>query len=232
MRANSRGPAQQPNPYYADDDEDMDDDDHGSSTDPYDSEMTNEIDAEELAQRHGGHLAGRRDTDEDGDIDIDVYEDELDDLDEVDTDGDSQDGQHWHGTNTHLAQQDDDAHHGQGYAPGTTLPEDEPWPGIEDHMSDGENVDPLSSDEEEGDVEIGNVLVGGGHDGASDASSQPSEYPSTQRAWHVTDEGAGPSEAAAGQEPRRSGEGEVDSGIGFHIHEDLDTDVDLETQWA
>lgn len=51
------------------------------------------------------------------------------------------------------------------------LPEDEPWPGIEDreaHMSDGENVDP---------------------DRRSDASSQPSEYPSTQRVWPA-DEGA------------------------------------------
>jgi hypothetical protein len=47
------------------------------------------------------------------------------------------------------------------------LPEDEPWPGIEDQdrMSDGENVDPRQD----------------GH--RSDASSQPSEYPSTQRQW-------------------------------------------------
>lgn len=47
------------------------------------------------------------------------------------------------------------------------LPEDEPWPGIEDQegSSNGENVDP---DDPQGD---------------SEGSSQPSEYPSTQRAW-------------------------------------------------
>lgn len=52
------------------------------------------------------------------------------------------------------------------------LPEDEPWPGIEDQdrLSDGENIDPRKSDHR------------------SDASSQPSEYPSTQRAW--PDDGA------------------------------------------
>lgn len=62
------------------------------------------------------------------------------------------------------------------------LPEDEPWPGIEDqeqHPSDGENIDP--------DVP---------QDRASNASSQPSEYPSTQQAWPD------------------------DTAMGFHIHED------------
>lgn len=62
------------------------------------------------------------------------------------------------------------------------LPEDEPWPGIEDqeqHPSDGENRDP--------DVP---------QDRASNASSQPSEYPSTQQAWPD------------------------DTAMGFHIHED------------
>jgi hypothetical protein len=56
------------------------------------------------------------------------------------------------------------------------LPEDEPWPGIEDreHMSDGENIDPR---------EVA--------DGNSNASSQPSEYPSTQRAWPHEDDMAG-----------------------------------------
>lgn len=59
------------------------------------------------------------------------------------------------------------------------LPEDEAWPGIEDaeRMSDGENIDPHHADRR------------------SDVSSQPSEYPSTQRAWPI-DDGA------------------------FHIHED------------
>lgn len=50
------------------------------------------------------------------------------------------------------------------------LPEDEPWPGIEDQEaqpSDGENIDPR-------DIDV---------DRRSEASSQPSGYPSTQSAW-------------------------------------------------
>ena len=52
------------------------------------------------------------------------------------------------------------------------LPEDEPWPGIEDqeNLSDGENIAPRYSD------------------GQSDSSSQPSEYPSTQRVWPADDD--------------------------------------------
>jgi hypothetical protein len=53
------------------------------------------------------------------------------------------------------------------------LPEDDPWPGIEDQerpQSDGENIDP-----------------DGAQDMASEGSSQPSEYPSTQRAWPEDD---------------------------------------------
>lgn len=67
-------------------------------------------------------------------------------------------------------------------------PEDEPWPGIEDHdrMSDGENIDPLFSPADD--------------DATSVASSQPSEYPSTQRGWELPG---------------------TDVGVGFHIHEDV-----------
>jgi hypothetical protein len=52
-------------------------------------------------------------------------------------------------------------------SPHAVLPEDEPWPGIEDqeHLSDGENIAPQFPDHH------------------SDASSQPSEYPSTQKPW-------------------------------------------------
>lgn len=68
-------------------------------------------------------------------------------------------------------------------------PEDEPWPGIEDQdrVSDGENIDPLFSPTADDDA-------------TSVASSQPSEYPSTQRGWELP----GPNE-----------------GAGFHIHEDV-----------
>jgi hypothetical protein len=62
------------------------------------------------------------------------------------------------------------------------FPEDEPWPGIEDRqqLSDGENINPKEADR------------------CSDASSQPSEYPSTQSAWPKHDDSE------------------------FHIHEDDD----------
>lgn len=60
------------------------------------------------------------------------------------------------------------------------LPEDEPWPGIEDRardrLSDGENIDPIQQPDD------------GQH---SEASSQPSEYPSTNHAWPEGDDGAG-----------------------------------------
>lgn len=65
------------------------------------------------------------------------------------------------------------------------LPEDEPWPGIEDQerMSDGENNDPQKHAEQH-------------DDRRSEASSQPSEYPSTNSVWPA------------------------DGVPGFHIHED------------
>lgn len=94
-------------------------------------------------------------------------------------------------------------------------PEDEPWPGFEDNnrqdedennMSDGENVDPRDNDDEEDDGEM---------DNRSDVSSQPSEYPSTQRAW------GGPAE---GREMTHGLEGEdgrvVVGEVGLYIHED------------
>ncbi|KAK5992366.1 hypothetical protein PT974_05770 [Cladobotryum mycophilum] len=71
------------------------------------------------------------------------------------------------------------------------LPEDEPWPGIEGGRSDGENIDPQHVDPE------------------SDASSQPSEYPSTQSAW--------------------PGDGNGTS-AGFQIHEDDEDDNDDDEQ--
>ncbi|KAL9943231.1 hypothetical protein ACHAO5_007147 [Verticillium nonalfalfae] len=70
-------------------------------------------------------------------------------------------------------------------------PEDEPWPGIEDQdrISDVENIDPLFSQTAD--------------DATSVASSQPSEYPSTQRGWGA--QGA-----------------DDDDDMGFRIHEDDD----------
>ncbi|KAF7550967.1 hypothetical protein G7046_g7852 [Stylonectria norvegica] len=68
---------------------------------------------------------------------------------------------------------------------GWHLPEDEPWPGIEDqgHLSDGENIDPHEMDRH------------------SDVSSQPSEYPSTQRAW--PDDAAAAFQIHEDDEPRQ-----------------------------
>jgi hypothetical protein len=123
----------------------------------------------------------------------------------------------------------------------TTAPEDEPWPGIEDMSSDdGENVDPdmersSSQEGEEGEGEGGMMHVGDvsmGRRGETTeeeeeeeeergprhrrGSSCPSEYPSTQSAWHVT---PGPDIG--------EGQGRGDSGIGFRIHEDLEDAGDL-----
>lgn len=90
-------------------------------------------------------------------FEIEIYESESD---ESFDDGDSDEVGVTHG-------QAGAMHHDSQEWP---LPEDEPWPGIEDqeHMSDGENIDPNKEEEE---------------DRRSDASSQPSEYPSTQRPW-------------------------------------------------
>jgi hypothetical protein len=98
------------------------------------------------------------------DYPMDVYENSSDGLydDDEEYEEDESDDSvlrvtHTHGDNEH------DSQHAQ-------LPEDEPWPGIEDpdRISDGENVDPRRADQR------------------SDTSSQPSEYPSTQAQWPPT----------------------------------------------
>lgn len=82
---------------------------------------------------------------------------------------------------------------------GQQLPEDEVWPGIEDqdHLSDGENIDPREIDQR------------------SDVSSQPSEYPSTQRAWPAEN-------AATAAAANTSSTGTTATATGFQIHEDDD----------
>lgn len=209
QRAGSRGPMLPPNVYYPDDDEHMDED-RGSSTDPYDSEMTNDADVERAPGFRGG----------DYDEDIDVYEDEPDELDDVDTDGGEGTGagndQSLYPGGIRQSGYLPEQEHGYGQAPVPTgtLPEDEPWPGIED-MSDGENVDPSSAETHDAEVDIDGAPS---LDVASDVSSQPSEYPSTQRAWHAADNNCPDN---------------PDSGVGFRIHEDGDVDVTgVETQWA
>ncbi|KAK3942220.1 midasin [Diplogelasinospora grovesii] len=211
-RAGSRGPAAliPSNGYDPDMDEDMDD--GGSSTDPDNSQMTNDAD---------GSFGLATDPDE-GDFDITVYEDEEEDdeLDGVDTDG---------GGQAHQATDSESFRR----------PEDIPWLGIEDQMSDGENIDPSSQQ---------SLEIHADDDGRSDVSSQPSEYPSTQRAqmaqeaqrnWRApsvnmmdADFGSG----AQGQGGRGSR-----NDMGFHIHEDGDDEntsngslgLDgLDTQWG
>ena len=173
------------NVYEDEDDMDFEDEDHGSSTDPYnDSEM---LEDEADFKGHGP-------ADSDVDVDIDVYEDEADELDDLDSVSAGASSQHRQVYIAHQSSQD--AQHAQ-------LPEDEPWPGIEDNMSDGENMDPSL------DIEIEDIEDGSG----SDVSSQPSEYPSTQRAWNHPDEGEA---------------GGSSGGAGFKIHED---DGDVVTQW-
>ena len=138
------------------------------------------MDIEYLRDVHG--------EDDEGNFDIQIYESESDDLGAFDDDGDSAESiQDTEGL-THAQPRRPES---QLLHPTARLPEDEPWPGIEDRQfngSDGENVDPRQEIEPLDDV-------------ASDVSSQPSEYPSTQRAWPA---------------------GGVDDG-GFLIHEDGDT---------
>ena len=275
-RAGSRGPMAMPRGgYNPDDDENMDDgdddyddDERGSSTDS-DSAI------------HGRRSFGAGD---DADIDIDVFEDDEDELDGVTTDGEQQ--------------------------PQRSLrPQDVVWQGIEDHGSDGENVDPdetqpqsvsqsqsqeieihqddpslfdeddsVQDDSHAFDVEIldrpemdeDNQAHGQGQRAsglyddteavASDISSQPSEYPSTQRAWHIVSNQAlpgptGPVERSP-EGPRGNGSGsgsgrargvsvtmtDDEDGMEFQIHEDEPTNqpdggsheasLSLGSQWA
>ncbi|KAI9167747.1 hypothetical protein HJFPF1_03881 [Paramyrothecium foliicola] len=104
------------------------------------------------------------DEDDQDDYDMQIYENDSGDL---YVDGDEYEDENENDSEgsvtrvTHnQSQHDRDSQHAQ-------LPEDEPWPGIEDfdRVSDGENIDPRSAD------------------GRSDTSSQPSEYPSTQPPW-------------------------------------------------
>lgn len=150
QRGGSRGPPQamlRTNGYEPDDDEDeemtddfQDDDTQGSSSDPCDSEMTHDDSpAKQVRVSQGSFGFG---TDGEGndmdDVDIDVYEDdEEDELDGVDTDHTPGRQNHYH--SSHAAWGD------QAAAAHVTRPEDIPRAGIEDQMSDGENVDPSSS---------------------------------------------------------------------------------------
>jgi len=177
QRHGSRGPM----PATGYDDEEMD---CGSGTDPYDDR---------------GKGGDANEEDDDDDFDIEVYEDEADEMDD-DTEDTDAEGRHESQPWRVIDQQQ------QQMAQAAQLPEDEPWPGIEDHMSDGENLDPRSVED--------------GHEGLSQRSSQPSEYPSTQRAWHIS------SDADGAQQ-------EGDGGAEFRIHEDQDVGAGgPATQWA
>ncbi|KAF4827191.1 hypothetical protein CGCTS75_v008443 [Colletotrichum tropicale] len=123
---------------------------------------------------------------EDSNTEDDVQDDENLDPDYGSTNPYDEDGSDYSVEVTHMVTvRDGDSSHPR-------QPEDEPWPGIEDqdHMSDGENIDPLFS-----------PAVGANDDAQSDVSSQPSEYPSTQRGWQVPG---------------------AEDGVGFRIHEDND----------
>ncbi|KAJ4267759.1 hypothetical protein NW762_003874 [Fusarium torreyae] len=94
------------------------------------------------------------DFDDDSDFNIEIYESGSEDMDDNESVNDMEIITH----NQVLADQ---------ASQDWQLPEDEPWPGIEDQdeASDGENIDPHQTDP------------------GSNVSSQPSEYPSTQNAW-------------------------------------------------
>ncbi|KAK0619272.1 hypothetical protein B0T14DRAFT_430819 [Immersiella caudata] len=216
--------AVRPSDGYDPDDEEMEDDfgdDQGSSTDPYDSEMTNDVNnsAKKLS-RHSGSFGLGHGSD-DGGLDIDIYdENDEDELDGVDTDG-GYDPAAWNGFGQ-----------GQGQGPPQDSqegprPEDEPWPGIEDAMSDGENVDPSQSQSqsqsqimihEDEDVDILDR-----DDDGSEASQAPSEYSSKQNAWNQ------PVPVPLSSSRGHGHDRESQASQGFHIHEDRSGP---ETQWA
>ncbi|KEY71998.1 hypothetical protein S7711_00019 [Stachybotrys chartarum IBT 7711] len=104
------------------------------------------------------------------DVDMGMYQSPLEDpYDDEEEDDDEDDDDNSLGSLEVVTHAQADAARESQHA---QLPEDEPWPGIEDqdNLSDGENIDPQYSDHK------------------SDSSSQPSEYPSTQRAWPADDE--------------------------------------------
>ncbi|GAB1315198.1 hypothetical protein MFIFM68171_05408 [Madurella fahalii] len=247
-----------------DDDEEMNDGDYedegrGSSTDPYDSEMTGDDigkynGAGGKRQKHNGSFGFGTDGDE-ADLDIDVYEDEdeedeegeaeeeEDELDGVDTDADGPGGGGgtvWSG----LGQQQQQLLHAQmqmqiqmQVPPQPTRPEDIPWAGIEDHMSDGENMDPQTqsaSSQEIDDIEIhededasqqhhqqSSQRDAEDADEASSSSQAPSEYSSKPGPWQVIPLPTTEDEVAyAGKgqkQPVTMGDVEP---MGFRIHED------------
>ncbi|KAM5352535.1 hypothetical protein ACJ41O_005257 [Fusarium nematophilum] len=112
--------------------------------------------------------------DDDSDFDIQIYDSNSDGMYDEDEDDDESVG----GMEVLFQDQPSADQTSQSWQ----MPQDQPRPGIEDqdNVSDGENIDPHQDDH------------------CSDASSQPSEYPSTQQAWPT---------------------GDTD---GFHIHEDDD----------
>jgi hypothetical protein len=212
-----------PSDGYDPDDEEMEDDfgdDQGSSTDPYDSEMTNDInDSAKKRSRHNDSFGLGLGSD-DGDLDIDIYdENDEDELDGVDTDG-GYDPAAWNGF-------------GQGQGPlqdsqEGRRPEDEPWPGIEDAMSDGENVDPSQSQSQPQSQDImihedEDVDIVDRDDEGSEASQAPSEYSSKPNAWNQ----AVPVPLGSGRSNGHDRESHASQG--FQIHED---GSGLETQWA
>jgi hypothetical protein len=255
-RAGSRGPILRPIDGDVDDDMDMDaDDDRGSSTDPYDSEATN--DADNLRKSGGGDMLGGA---WDANRSIRVFEDL--DADEMGSNGDD-DSPDWNSQSQSEA-------HGQGQ-PGVGLrPEDVPRLGIEDPMyptSDDESWAPQSQEieihedrdeheshaqhgagasaratgggptgdtteeEGDGDVEIVDRIDDDGADARSDVSSIPSEYPATHRAWHITANTPKGERRAVGD--GRASQGPLGGSMGFRIHEDNDETLDTDggAQW-
>lgn len=175
LRVHSRSNNRSVQVFGDEDDEEMnfDDDDRGSSTDATDD-----------------------------DPDIDVYEDERDMLDDLESESDH------HPPPAQRRPLQDQLPPSSSPPQG---PEDEVWPGIEDNdMSDGENVNPLDLDDED--------------DTRSDISSVPSEYPSTQRAWRMPTVGEG-------REMTHGLEGEELGGVGFRNHVDEGEEPEVQNQW-
>ncbi|KAK1825830.1 midasin [Podospora conica] len=190
---------------------------------------------------------GKPTDDDDGDdedLEIDVYEDEMDDTDT--------DISVTAITNNNTTAWD------QPHQQHPQRPEDIPWAGIEDAddmmSEDGENVDPDSSQSQSQSQQsqgsmMGMMMIpihedralGQGQDddemgNASEPDSQPpSEYSSKQSLWVVPRAAAAGSASLGAGTGRRRSSGGGGGGGGFRIHEDDEEEEGSsgpETQWA
>jgi len=191
QRGSSRPPAPpRPSDGYDPDDEEMTDDFGYDQSSSSDGQYDNEMGSDSSGSTSHPH---QNDSQE-----IAVYQDNVDELDDVDTDP-GFDLPSWSRFEPPL----------QESQPQNVLPQDIPWPGFEDedHMSDGENVDPESGSgsqsqeiiiHEDEDVDLLDRQDDDGDVSGPD-SQAPSEYSSKPGAWPAALASVSASVSAAGR---------------------------------